>query len=77
MTTPRHRTARTAVLSGAALALGLFASAGIAGAGTETQASSPAATEGQSAAVRQSAEKPVSRIRRNRQMGFGRRGGDR
>ena len=77
MTTLRNRTARIAALSSAALALGLFASAGIAGAGTETQAAGRAATEGQSAAVGQSDENGVSRIRRNRQMGFGRRGGDR
>ena len=77
MTTLRNRTARTAALSGAALALGLFASVGIAGADTETQAGGRAATTGQSATVGQSDDNGVSRIRRNRQMGFGRRGGDR
>ncbi len=77
MTTLRNHTARTAALSAAALALGLFASVGIAGASTETQASGRAATTGQSATVGQSDDNGVSRIQRNRQMGFGRRGGDR
>ena len=77
MTTLRNRTARTAALSGAALALGLFASVGIAGAGTETPAAGRSATAGQSATVGQSDDNGVSRIQRNRQMGFGRRGGDR
>ena len=66
------RTARTVALSGAVLALGLFPSAG-----TDTQSTGRAATEGRSAAVGQSDDNGVSRIRRNRQMGFGRRGGDR
>ena len=70
MTTLRNR---TAALSGATLALGLFASVGIAGASSETQTT----TQSQSAAVGQPADENVSRIRRNRQMGFGRRGGDR
>ena len=79
MTTLRNRTARTATLGAAALALGLFASTGIASAGTQTQASGQASTKVQSAAVEQTADekKPLSRIQRNRAMGFGRRGGDR
>ncbi len=71
MTMFRNRTARTATLAGAALAFGLFAAPGFAAAGSETRATS------QTASQAQSADDSVSRIRRNRQMGFGRRGGDR
>ncbi len=71
MTTLRNRTARTAVLTGAALAFGLFAAPGFAAADSETRATS------QTASQAQSADDSVSRIRQNRQMGFGRRGGDR
>ncbi len=77
MTMFRNRTARTATLSGAALALGLFAAPSIAAASSETQTTGQAAMQTQSAAVGQSADDTVSRFRRNRQMGFGRRGGDR
>lgn len=73
MTKPRNRNARTTALSGVTLALGLFASAGLAAAGApSSQAGAPATAATQC----DMASEACDANREAREMGFGRRGGD-
>ena len=75
MTKPRNRNARTTAMSGVTLALGLFASADLAAAGApSSQPGAPAAATASTQC--DMASEACDANREAREMGFGRRGGD-